>query len=216
MTASAWTIEKVTVTDVLGFQGTAAFDIGPGMQVIEAPNHSGKTSLTLALLWCLTGEIPKLPRLHLGSFRLTNKHRGDNASPRVAVVLAADGGKRRMVVDRKYSSARKVNLDEVLSVEHEGQTLTGTDAQDTIQAALALKPASLQGCGVVLQHQGDRRRHQRHAGPVYAEPARTRARRAAQGRQGARQEHCRSPRGRRPARPLGGTAKAAGRRARWP
>jgi len=151
MSGPAWTIEKVTVTDVLGFQGTSEFEFGPGMQVIEAPNHSGKTSLTLAVLWCLTGEIPKLPRLHLGSFRLTNKHRGDNAEPRVAVALSAQGGERRMVVDRRYSSSRKANPDDMLSVEQDGQTLTGTDAEEMIQTALALKPASLQGCGVVLQ-----------------------------------------------------------------
>jgi DNA repair exonuclease SbcCD ATPase subunit len=67
-----WRLDKLVVTDLLGFQGTKEFAFQGGLQVFEAPNHSGKTSLTMALLWGLTGVVPNLARLNRQSFRLTN------------------------------------------------------------------------------------------------------------------------------------------------
>jgi ABC-type branched-subunit amino acid transport system ATPase component len=143
-----WRLEKVAISDVLGFQGAKEFVFQGGLQVIEAPNHTGKTSLTMALLWGLTGVIPNLPRINKQSFRLTNKHAGENAKPLISVVLLHDDG-RRMALHRAYRA--RPDLDADLTVEVDDKTYTGQQAQDIIFTELGLKPGSLEGCGVVLQ-----------------------------------------------------------------
>jgi DNA repair exonuclease SbcCD ATPase subunit len=79
---SAWQLQKVQVRNLLGFQGLKERHFQPRIQVIEAPNHTGKTSLTMALLWGLTGIIPELPRINRHSFRLSNKHAGTDLCDR--------------------------------------------------------------------------------------------------------------------------------------
>lgn len=56
--APRWTLRSISIRDLLGFQGEEHFEFGPGIQVIEAGNHSGKSSLAMGLLWGLTGQIP--------------------------------------------------------------------------------------------------------------------------------------------------------------
>ena len=152
MTAPVWTISKVTVSDFLGFQGSRKFSFDAGVQVIEAPNHTGKTSLTLAILWCLTGEVPGLARINKKSFRLFNKHKGDNADTWVELLLKQEGGSTELRITRQYIKAIP-DLERDLSVEYDGQAMTGQEAQGFILQQLQLKPHSLEGCGVVLQDQ---------------------------------------------------------------
>ena len=145
---NSWQLESVFIRDLLGFQGEAAFQFTPGLQVLEAPNHTGKSSLALALLWGLTGEIPKLSRIDQRSFRLTNKHAGANAEPSVKISLLSSGGSR-MEIRRKYLSSR--DRSGALEVSLPDLELSGEEASDRILAELGTKPATLEGCGVVLQ-----------------------------------------------------------------
>jgi DNA repair exonuclease SbcCD ATPase subunit len=144
----AWRLEKIVVTDILGFQGSKEFAFQDGLQVIEASNHTGKSSLTMALLWGLTGVIPNLARINRQSFRLTNKHSGESARPEVVIVLRqADG--TRLRIRRAYQARPKP--DEDLSVDVDEKTFSGEQGQEEILAKLGLKAETLEGCGVVLQ-----------------------------------------------------------------
>ena len=96
---NTWRLQSVSIRDFLGFQGEAHFDFKPGFQVIEAPNHTGKSSLAMALLWGITGELPKLSRINKTSFRLHNRHAGENAEPTVTITLAGPA-KARMKIRR--------------------------------------------------------------------------------------------------------------------
>ena len=146
----SWRLSKVILTDFLGFQGQQEFSFKPGIQVIQAPNHTGKTSLTLGILWAITSEIPKLERINKSSFRLYNRHKGEsNAEPGVSIELVSNGDTLR--IDRLYSSARSADPDKLLSVELAGEVLTGEAAQARIYEELNLKPGSIEGCSVVLQ-----------------------------------------------------------------
>jgi len=146
--APRWRLERVEIRDVLGFQGTQTFDFRDGLQVIEAPNHTGKTTIALSMLWCLTGEVPALPRIHKARFRMTNRHSGENAEPRVVLQLTCGG--KRMTIERAYRKG-KAKLDEDLTVDVGDDTVSGGDAQAQIFTELGVKPGSLVGCGVVLQ-----------------------------------------------------------------
>lgn len=146
---SAWQLEKVQVKNLLGFQGLKEQHFQPRIQVVEAPNHTGKTSLTMALLWGLTGNIPELPRINRHSFRLSNKHAGIDAEQFCVIELVNDSG-HRMAIKRLYRGAR-ANLDTELTVELDDTMFSGQDAQTRILEELKVRPDSLEGCGVVLQ-----------------------------------------------------------------
>jgi len=144
----SWCLRNLKITDLLGFQQTVEFPFEAGLQVLEAPNHTGKTSLTMALLWGVTGLVPNLARINKHSFRLTNKHAGDNAQPSVQITLSqADG--RELVIKRAYQARPDIETD--LSVDLDDKSFSGQQAQDLIWSELGLKPSSLEGCGVVLQ-----------------------------------------------------------------
>ena len=146
--ATCWRLVRVEITDLLGFQGAKEFNFKPGLQVLEASNHTGKTSLTLSLLWGMTGVIPNLSRINKKSFRLTNKHAGENAKPSVSIWLKHDDGKC-LHIHRLYNS--RPDPDKDLTVELEDQTAGGEPAQGLIFSELGVKAESLEGCGVVLQ-----------------------------------------------------------------
>lgn len=146
---SIWSLKNVKIQSLLGFQDLKEWHFGEGLQVIEAPNHTGKTSLTLALLWALSGIIPSLPRLNLKSFRLTNKHSGSEAEQFCQVELSSNDN-RLLLIKRLYTGARP-DVEKELSADLDGTQLTGLLAQERILSELNLKPGSLEGCGVVLQ-----------------------------------------------------------------
>jgi hypothetical protein len=146
---SRWTILSVQIRDLLGFQGERRFDFAPGLQVIEAANHTGKTSLALALLWGLTGQIPKLDRLNLKSFRLWNRHAGENASPLVVIDLKDSTG-CRMQIRRRYVG-RTRDTEGTVEVSVRDEELAGAEADERILTELGVKSSSLEGCGIVLQ-----------------------------------------------------------------
>jgi len=146
---SAWHLQKLQLKNLLGFQGLREQRFQPGIQVIEAPNHTGKTSLTMALLWGLTGNIPNLPRISRQSFRMSNKHAGTDAEQFCQIDLVDDAG-RCMTVKRLYRGAR-ADLDTELTLEVDSKILSGQDAQARIVEELRVKPGGLEGCGVVLQ-----------------------------------------------------------------
>jgi DNA repair exonuclease SbcCD ATPase subunit len=144
-----WTLALVRARDLLGFQGEVRFDFTPGLQVLEAPNHTGKTSLAMAVLWGLTGLIPKLDRLNLKSFRLWNKHAGDNATTNIVLGLVSRDG-RRMEIRRRYVG-RTRDVEATVEVTIGDEVLVGDEADARILDELGLSPSSLEGCGVVLQ-----------------------------------------------------------------
>ncbi len=146
--ATGWQLGRITINDLLGFQGEKDFSLQPGLQVVQAPNHTGKTSITMALLWGLTGTIPNLARINRQSFRLTNKHAGENAKPAVRIELSCQPG-RRMVIQRAYRP--RPDLDADLSVEIDEKAYSGEEAQEMMFSELGAQAGSLQGCGVVLQ-----------------------------------------------------------------
>jgi hypothetical protein len=142
-----WQLESVSLCDLLGYQGTQDFKFSSGLQVLEAPNHTGKSSLVLSLLWGLTGELPVLSRVDNRSFRLTNKHAGANATPRIHISLLSSNGSR-MEIRRKYIKGGSTDGLEVSLATLE---LEGDEAAQRIASELGIKSSTLQGCGVVLQ-----------------------------------------------------------------
>lgn len=146
---SAWRLKTVTISNLLGYQGEKTFQFSEGLQVVEAPNHTGKTSLTLSVLWTLTGVIPQLARINRQSFRLTNKHSGGDSVQFCQIELTRDD-QRSLVIKRVYSGPRP-DWEQDLNVEMEDASLSGQQAQLRILQELRLKPGSLEGCGVVLQ-----------------------------------------------------------------
>ena len=142
-----WTLESVALRGVLAFPGESTFRFDPGVQVLEAPNHSGKTSLTMALLWVLTGRIPPLPRINKHSFRLFNHETGEKNCCSVTVTLRS--GERQMIIRREYQVRAKDGDGLELDV---GETaLGGEEAQRRIHEELGVSVGSLEGCGIVLQ-----------------------------------------------------------------
>ena len=142
-----WRLESITIRDMLAFQGEYRREFEPGLQVISASNHTGKTSITMATLWCITGQIPALARLNKSSFRLDNRHVGSNAEPEARLVMT--DGNQSMVINRSYRP--RPNLDEDLTVEIGDASYTGADAQEQLFETLGVKTRSIEGCGVVLQ-----------------------------------------------------------------
>lgn len=147
--SSRWALRSVKVRDLLGFQGEHSFEFGPGLQVFEASNHSGKSALAMAVLWGLTGAIPALDRLNRQSYRLSNKHAGENAKTSVEIVLENAAG-RRMEIRRPYVGRTRGTEDPVdLTVDDE--ELSGAEATARILLELGVGQSSVEGCGVVLQ-----------------------------------------------------------------
>ena len=145
-----WRLESARVRDLLGLRGEQSFHFEPGLQVLEAPNHTGKSSLALALLWGLTGSVPKLARLNLVTFRMTNRHAGRAARPEVEIALASDAG-RRLALRRAYSARPREGLE--LAVRLDDREVRGAAAAELLQRELGLGSAGLEGAGVVLQDQ---------------------------------------------------------------
>ena len=147
--AARWTLVSIKLHDFLGFQGEHTFEFGPGLQVLEASNHTGKSSLAMGLLWGLTGQIPALARLNRQSYRLSNKHAGENAKTGVVITLqGADG--RRMEIRRPYAG-RTRGAEDGVAVTLGDEELAGEDANARILEELGVSESSLEGCGVVLQ-----------------------------------------------------------------
>jgi len=146
--APRWTLLSLKLSDLLGFQGDYTLEFGPGLQVLEASNHTGKTSIATGLLWGLTGQIPALPRLDRKSYRLSNKHAGENAQTSVVVRLK-DASGRLMEIRRPYAGRTRGEDSVELTVGDE--ELTGAEANARILLELGVAQSSLEGCGVVLQ-----------------------------------------------------------------
>lgn len=143
---STWYLHKVQIRNLLGFRDLREWAFDSGLHVMEAPNHTGKTSFTLALLWAITGEVPGLPRINKTSFRLFNKHAGKDAEQLCRIELKSRDD--RSFIITRYNSP---GADKVLTVELDGVAIDERQAQEIILDELKLKPASIQGCGVVLQ-----------------------------------------------------------------
>ena len=121
-----WTLRSIKIRDLLGFQGEQLFEFGPGFQVIEAPNHTGKSSLAMGLLWGLTGQIPALDRLNRQSYRLSNRHAGDNAQTGVVITLEDSDG-RRMEIRRPYAG-RTRGAEDLVELTIADEELSGAEA----------------------------------------------------------------------------------------
>ena len=146
--STKWTLRRVSLRDFAGFRGEQSFDFRNGVQVVHAPNHTGKTTLAMGILWGVAGVVPELPRLDRTSFRLTNRHAGRDATPRVTVELVAGDG-RTLVIRRPYANGRRARS--IVEVEIDGRTHHGDAAEAVIAAALGVRSASLEGTGIVLQ-----------------------------------------------------------------
>ncbi len=144
-----WTLLSIKVRDLLGFQGEHTFEFGPGLQVLEASNHTGKSSLAMGLLWGLTGQIPALARLNRQSYRLSNKHAGENAQTGVVITLE-DANGRRIEIRRPYAG-RTRGTEDLIELTVGDEELAGAEANARIRFELGVGQLSLEGCGIVLQ-----------------------------------------------------------------
>ncbi|MBK7781556.1 MAG: AAA family ATPase [Ardenticatenia bacterium] len=147
--APRWTLRSIRIRDLLGFQGEERFEFGPGIQVVEAGNHTGKSSLAMGLLWGLTGQIPALDRLNRQSYRLSNRHAGENAQTKVVITLE-DTNCRLMEIRRPYAGRTK-GAEDLVELTIADEELTGVEATARIKIELGVGQSSLEGCGVVLQ-----------------------------------------------------------------
>lgn len=149
MSESFWYLKRVTLTNILGFKELKEFTFSEGVQVIEADNHTGKTSLAIALVWGLTGQLPKIDRITANQFKLKHKLAGDKEEAAIEIILESNDGHILAIHRKSKSSASKNDL----SITFDGEEFEETRAQKMIDKYLGLSPTSLEGCCVVLQEQ---------------------------------------------------------------
>lgn len=149
MGPSPWYLRRVRLSKILGFADTKELIFHNGLQVIEASNHTGKTSLAIALIWGLTGQLPAIDRIATVQFRLKHKLASDNEDAEIEIQLE-DFRNNQLIIRRSTKSSAK---SAKLTVLFDQETYEGTKAQEIISKQLGLKPRSLEGCCVVLQDQ---------------------------------------------------------------
>jgi len=101
MSESFWYLKRVTLTNILGFKELKEFTFSEGVQVIEADNHTGKTSLAIALVWGLTGQLPKIDRITANQFKLKHKLAGDKEEAAIEIILESNDGHILAILDWK-------------------------------------------------------------------------------------------------------------------
>ena len=149
MPAPTWFLRTVKLSNILGFLGHTELKFGDGLQVIEAPNHTGKTSLAISLLWGLTGQLPSVERISAGQFKLKNKLASNKEIAEVDIVLENNQNEKLLISRSTNSTANRSHL----VVKFNENVYSGDKAQETILTQLGLKPQSLEGCSIVLQDQ---------------------------------------------------------------
>jgi DNA repair exonuclease SbcCD ATPase subunit len=115
-------LTSLTVNDFRGFAGEHRFDLDAEAVILLAANGQGKTSFFDAILWGLTGLLPRLgetPRL-LSLYSETGE-------ARIELVLGADDGKRLHISRRDPGG---------LSVEFDGKRSEGASATALVHSLL--------------------------------------------------------------------------------
>lgn len=147
MSETSWFLRKVKLSNILGFSGQREIAFCDGLQVIEAHNHTGKTSLAIALLWGLTGQLPSIDRISASQFKLKNKLADDKEKAEIEILLENSKGEKLQII----RSAKSTNRNTTLSVKMNEGAFADDDAQAILYKLLGLKPQSLEGCCIVLQ-----------------------------------------------------------------
>ena len=149
MKNQSWSLRRVKLNNILGFLGTKEIIFHDGLQVIEASNHTGKTSLALAMIWGLTGRLPEIGRITSNQFKIKNKQAQEKEKASIEIELENFQGKRLIIRRNSKSGVKTAGLSVILNDE----IFEDVRAQEIIEQQLGLKPASLEGCCVVLQDQ---------------------------------------------------------------
>lgn len=115
-------IKELVISDFRGFAGEHRFDLDGDAVILVAANGQGKTSFFDAVLWGLTGLLPRLgdsPRV----LSLYSK----SGEARVELELAAENGKSLHIARREPGG---------LSVEYEGSRRDGNTASALLYSLL--------------------------------------------------------------------------------
>ncbi len=115
-------LRTLAVSDFRGFAGEHHFDLNAEAIVLVAANGQGKTSFFDAILWGLTGLLPRL-----GEAPKIRSLYAQGGEARVELEFGADDGLPLRVVRREPGG---------LSVEWQGKRSDGTSATSMLHAAL--------------------------------------------------------------------------------
>lgn len=143
MTAPKWILKSARISNILGFLGSKDFVFSPGLQVLQADNHTGKTSLALALLWGLTGQLPSIGHINANQFKLKNKAAAEGAEASIIVTLTNVQGGELSLTRRLKPAKLSVRLGET--------TYEDKAAQEVLYNQLGMKHSSLEGTCIILR-----------------------------------------------------------------
>lgn len=144
-----WYLRNVKLSNILGFLGHKELKFIDGLHVIEANNHTGKTSFAIALLWGITGNLPSIDRISKSQFKLKNKLAADKAQAEIEIILENSNKEKFQICRSTNSNFKKFEL----TIKYNENIYTNDKAQEIISSQLGLKPQSLEGCCIVLQDQ---------------------------------------------------------------
>ncbi|MBS0656490.1 MAG: AAA family ATPase [Verrucomicrobia bacterium] len=144
-----WSLKHVSLSKILGYYDLKEFHFQDGLQVVQADNHTGKTSFATALVWGLTGKLPDIDRIAGPQFKLKHKLAREKDEASIQITLTDSHGNELVIRRYTASSARFAKV----SVFYNSLVYEGDQAQEFIQKQLGLKADSLEGCCVVLQDQ---------------------------------------------------------------
>jgi|APHM01.1.fsa_nt_gi hypothetical protein len=125
-------IESVTVRGFRGIPGTETFSLGGDNAVVVGPNGTGKSTLTQALEFLLTGQVSALTGAGTGRIKKSEHVPNQNVDPREVYVEAqfADGSGESLTVRREFISSSSVeatrrpeSLERLLTLANQGLTL---------------------------------------------------------------------------------------------
>jgi DNA repair exonuclease SbcCD ATPase subunit len=121
---------RVATLEVQGFRAFGAsksFDFDADAVIVVAPNGTGKTSLFDAILWGLTGAVP---RLRSDTHELISLYSGTGEA-RVSLTLVSKDGAPLKITRRALGD------DQQLRIEHNGEILKEkASAQSKLLSAL--------------------------------------------------------------------------------
>lgn len=103
-------IESLTVHGFRGIPGTETFNLHGQNAVIVGPNGTGKSTLTQALEFLLTGQVSALTGAGIGRINRKEHSPNHNVDPREVYVEArfADEGGESLTVRREFTSSSSI------------------------------------------------------------------------------------------------------------
>ena len=120
---------RLTINGFRAWARTERFDLDADAVIVVAPNGQGKTSLFDAILWCLTGSVPRIG----SDVDILSKY---NESGQASVAIDLQNGETSCRISRLSDGTTQK-----LQIELDGRSLTGSAAQS--QVLETLWPAAL-------------------------------------------------------------------------